>query len=273
MLQHFRTLVSGSAIALAGLFSLTAGAASPAPAVDDARPALVDTLAKGGVTVAAKFDAGSGLTGWVMSAGPGQNMAMFTTEDGKRALVGNLLDENGVNLTTKFMDQYAPKIDYEKRFADVEKSAYVIEGAKQKKDIKQILYVFKDANCGYCHQIWNNLQPYMDGGLQVRWIPVAFLARDSANKAAALMTAKDPEATLRQLHAEWGSESSLSSTEVSLDVKKKLDANKILMESLGIQGTPAMLYKDKDGKVQFKDGSPSPAELQRIVGFAPKLVK
>lgn len=260
-------------LALSALMLSTAAAANPsdqAPSPIE-RPALVDTLTKGGLTVAASFDAGSDMKGWVLSAGPGQNLAMYTTPDGQRALVGNMFDANGVNLTTQHMEKYAPKIDYEKRFADVEKSAYVIEGQTDPKKVKRIIYAFKDANCGYCHQMWNTVQPYVAEGLQVRWIPVAFLAADSANKGAAMLQAPNAGELLKQLHGEWGNRSStLSKTEVTLDSRKKMDANKILMDSLGIRGTPALLYRDIEKKVQFIDGAPSPADMPAIAGFSLK---
>src|SRR5690606_14330700 len=128
----------------------------------------------------------------------------------------------GENLTQQYLDQYAPKIDYSKHWDKVESSAYVAEGA-QGKDVKAILYVFKDPNCGFCHSAWKAFQPYMKVGLQVRWIPVSFLAPDSFDKSAALLTAKDKNLALQELHNNFGKKTEVAPA--SPQLREKINAN------------------------------------------------
>lgn len=260
----------------AGLFlaGLTAHAqAADAPAAQKV-PAALQLAVQGGLKVERSFAAAGGLTGWILSEGPGRNMVVFTSADGEVAIAGNMIDAKGQNLTNKYLEQYGTKLEYSKFWNRLEQSTYVAEGA-QGKDVKSIIYVFEDANCSYCHMMWKAVQPYEKAGLQVRWIPVAVLANDSSNKAAGILTAKNPIAAMAQLQAAWeqpGNEgksvmAAFAVTPVTPEVKAKLDANTRLMMEMGFRGTPATLYKDKAGKVLAVDGMPKPAALIGITGI------
>lgn len=260
--MNAKKLFIGALAALAATFaSATTEAKSDVPV----QPFFINQAIVGGMKLEASFDAGSGLKGWVLSSAPGKNIAIYSSEDGQRGLIGTLLDSRGSNLTEGHLAKYGSKIDYEKQWANVEKSAYVSEGAKGK-EIKSTIYVFKDPNCGYCHQAWRLFNQHYDAGLEVRWIPVAFLARDSANKAAAMLDATNPDGVIAQMHAEWGQrESSFSSYAVTTAARSKLAANSILMKALGFDGTPAVVYKDSKGKVQVIPSTPNAQDLERIL--------
>jgi len=263
----FASLLAAGFLLAAGAHAQAADApAAPTAAAVQKIPASLQLAIQGGLKVERSFSAAGGMTGWVLSEGPGRNMVVYTSADGEVAIAGNMVDSKGQNLTAKYLDQYGPKIDYSKFWTKLEQSAFVAEGA-QGKDVKNVIYVFKDANCGYCHLMWKAVQPYEKAGLQVRWIPVAFLAKDSTNKAAALLNAKDPAAAIATLHAEWGKTSSFAATPVTPEMKAKLDANGRLMAEMGFRGTPATLYKDKNGKVLSADGMPKPAMLNAITGI------
>lgn len=240
--------------------------AADAAVVQKVPPAL-QLAVQGGLKVERSFSAAGGLTGWLLSEGPGRNMVVYTSADGEVAIAGNMVDAKGTNLTAKYLDQYSTKIDYSKFWGKLEQSTFIAEGA-QGKDVKNVIYVFEDANCGYCHQMWKAVQPYEKAGLQVRWIPVAFLAKDSVNKAAGVLSAKNPAAAFAAMHGDTSAkDSTLGVTPVTPEMKAKLDANAKLMAEMGFRGTPATLYKDKTGKVLAADGMPKPAMLNIITGI------
>lgn len=248
------------------ILSLVAGAvlmAAALPSMAQEVPTPLKLAAQGGLKIERSFKAEGGLTGWILSEGPGRNMVVYTSADGNVAIAGTMLNAKGENLSAKYADQYGTKVDYGKYWSRLEKSAYVAEGAKNP---KSVIYVFKDANCGYCHQAWRAFQPYEKSGLQIRWVMVSFLSADSANKAAFVMNAKDPDAAMSELHENFGKKSALSSTPVSADIRAKLEANGKLMQEMGFRGTPATLYKDKSGKVQAVEGMPRPAQIAAITG-------
>lgn len=251
-----------SAVVLA--LAASAAFAQPAPSAkaDEKLPAPLQTAIAGGMKVEKSFPAAGGMTGWILSQGVGQNMIVFTPPGGEVAIAGNMLDAKGQNLTKQYLEQHAPKPDYTKMWGELEKAPWVAEGAK---DPKSVIYVFKDANCGFCHLAWKALQPYEKVGLQVRWVPVAFLAADSYDKAGALMTAKNPEEAIAALHEKWGAK--VAVPQASKEIRAKLDANNKLMNSWGFRGTPATLYKDKSGTVKAVSGMFQLSELPTITGL------
>ena len=157
---------------------------------------------------------------------------------------------------------------YQTLFAQLEKTDVVQEGAKE---AKSVLYVFFDANCYYCHLTWKALQPYEAVGLQVRWLPVAYQQPSSVGRAAAIMLAPDRIAALRTNEIEYkpaqfdGGIAPMDKVPATLAAQ--LQANTQLMRMFGGPGTPALVWKDRGGKVRFKVGVPRLSELPRITGL------
>ncbi|MDE1979036.1 MAG: thioredoxin fold domain-containing protein, partial [Betaproteobacteria bacterium] len=56
----------------------------------------------------------------------------------------------------------------------------------------RVIYIFFDANCPYCHELYTNLRPKVGkDGLEIRWVPVAVLTPTSVTKGAAILQAPD----------------------------------------------------------------------------------
>jgi len=155
--------------------------------------------------------------------------------------------------------------DYATLFAQLEKTDVVREGAKE---AKSVLYVFFDPNCYYCHLTWKALQPYERVGLQVRWVPVAYQKPSSVGRAATIMQASDRSAALRANETGYnaaqfdGGIRPMDKVPSTLVVQ--LEANTQMMRKFGAPGTPALVWKDSHGKVQFKVGVPRLSDLPRI---------
>jgi thiol:disulfide interchange protein DsbG len=133
-----------------------------------------------------------------------------------------------------------------------------------------VLYVFVDPNCPFCHFTWMALQPYEKAGLQVRWIPVAMLGPTSMPKAIEVMAAKDKTAAFRKMEENQGKSwapSPSSSESSNQAVAAQIRANGELMERFGIAGTPGVVWKDRQGKVNVKGGMPRLSELAAITGL------
>jgi thiol:disulfide interchange protein DsbG len=253
-----------SAVALAAsVLALSANA-------DSATPKALEMPLKNGMKIDKSFPVSNSLNGWVLSPTNGSQppSIVYTTADGNYLLAGILVDANGQNLTQQFSETQIPKPDYAPLFSKLEKSGYVAEGAKNP---KQIIYAFMDPNCIFCHLMWKAVQPYEQEGLQVRWVQVGFLKPDSAGKAAALLESKDAEALLKtnetkydEPHEEGGM---APLPKVSDATQAKLAANAKLMQEFGFSGTPAIVYKDKAGKVQAKPGMPRLSTLPDMFGL------
>jgi len=158
--------------------------------------------------------------------------------------------------------------DYSALYAALENADAVVEGAKQP---KRVLYVFWDANCYYCHLTWKALRPYEKAGLQVRWVPVAYQKDNSAALAAAVMLAKDRAAALRENETRYRAASYdggiKAAAKVPADLAIQLEDNMTLMGRFGMSGTPALVWKDANGRIRTNLGLPRLSELPAITGL------
>jgi thiol:disulfide interchange protein DsbG len=230
-------------------------------------PKPIQEAVDAGVKVVRTFPAASGLTGWVLSQG-GQSSVVFTTADKKTLFAGTLIGENGDNLSAQYEEKYVPKPDMSAAFQQLEKSSYVVEGPA--KDPKSLLYVFVDANCPFCHFTWKALQPYQKAGLQVRWILVDTLGPTSMPKAIEVLAAPDKTVAFRKMEENHGKPWAASpqlSADVKPDIAQKIRNNGDIMGAFGIGGTPGLVWKDKQGKVNVKAGMPRLSEIPQITGL------
>jgi thiol:disulfide interchange protein DsbG len=153
-------------------------------------------------------------------------------------------------------------------YPQLERARHIAEGAQVP---KSVLYVFFDPNCYYCNLTWRALQPYEKVGLQVRWVPVAYQKDNSAGMAAAMLEARDPAAALRENELRYkvknydGGIKPLA--KVSPEIAKSLEDNLRLMRNLGAQGTPAVVWKDAQGNIGFRNAVPKLSDLPKITGL------
>lgn len=262
------TLIAGISIAAhaqAEAGTASAAATATPPAVTQQIPKALQMAMRGGVKVGKSFDAVSGLKGWVLTQPDGQPTIVYSTADGKYVMAGALIDENGKNLSAMYADTQIPRPD----FSTLEKSPYFIEGPTQ--NPKAIVYAFMDPNCIFCHLEWKAFQPYIKQGLQVRWIPVAFLKPDSAGKAAALLESKTPAALMQQLQTKFNAATESGGitplANPSVATMAKIQSNGELMRGFHFSGTPALVYKDSSGKVQYHPGMVRLSELPGITNI------
>ncbi|HKJ07850.1 MAG TPA: thiol:disulfide interchange protein DsbG [Gammaproteobacteria bacterium] len=237
-------------------FALAAGCS----AANEPHPPIVRNLMGPDIKVIATFQAPGNMTAYVVSI-QGEHHILYVTSDHKHAIIGTMLDEHGRNLTRTQLEKYAPKPDYSQLWQAAEHTDWIAEGAKSP---KTVVYVMADPHCPYCHAFWLASQPYEKVGLQVRWIWVAYLRQDSAAKAAAILGAKDPVAAMNR-HEKTFTEGGIAPLKhPDPKILDKIKANTALMEQYDIQGTPAIIYKDRDGKAQLIVGMPGLKDLPEI---------
>lgn len=147
-------------------------------------------------------------------------------------------------------------------------AAWVEEGARHP---QHLFYVVTDANCPYCNELWQKLQPFYGQGLQVRYVMVGILADSSPGKAAAILEARDPAAMLDKDEAGYGKLPDDLGGGIRPLAKPKprtisaLRSNEHLMYDLGAQGTPVLIYRDSTGKMHVIQSVPPTAALPEIV--------
>ena len=248
-------------VALAGLtFVSTLHAARQVPPV-------LNAAVSAGVKIVKQFPAQSGLTGWVLVQG-GEHSIVYTTADKKTLIAGVLIDERGENLSSLHAASQVPQPDFSAAFKKLEKSAFIAEGATH--DPKSVIYAFVDANCPFCHYLWQAVQPYEAAGLQVRWIPVATLGPTSMPKAISILAARDKLTAFRNMEKNhgkpWMPPPGLNESSHPV-VTAAIHANGEAMKTFGVGGTPGIVWRDKEGNIKVKSGMPRLSELPAITGL------
>jgi thiol:disulfide interchange protein DsbG len=226
-------------------------------------PAPIKALEAQGVEVIGTFDAPGGLTGYAGMVDQ-QPLAIYLTADGKQAIVGSMIDAQGANLSQEPLNRLVSKPMSVKIWKQLENSTWIADGSK---NAPRIIYTFTDPNCPYCNKFWNDARPWVTAGkVQLRHVIVAILTNTSAGKAAALLSAKDPQAALTQHEQQHASGGLKPLGQVSATVRAQLDANQKLMQQLGSSATPTIFYKDASGNLQKMQGAPSAEMLAKMMG-------
>jgi len=253
---------------MVGLIGLPAGA-SAASGNDPELPPAVQALTAQGLKVVERFEAPGGLTGFTARAG-GRELALYVTSDGEHVLLGSMLDASGNNLTEKHLAAHMPERDMGEAWSRLEDAEWIATGAQ---DPERVVYMFTDPFCPYCNAIWKASRPYYEEGLQIRHVLVGVIRPNSKDKAAAMLQADDPAAAFRAHQEAYGNGGGKQvDGEVSDQGLATVKANNRLMRDLGIGGTPAVLYKDGDGKVKMANGMPKLSKLADIYRLPEKTV-
>jgi thiol:disulfide interchange protein DsbG len=186
-------------------------------------------------------------------------------------LAGALLSPTGANLTAAYNHQYAPKPAYAGIIKALRKDGNLISMGSP--TAKQVLYVFEDPNCIFCHKLSVALTPYLKAGkVRIEIAPVAFVHPDSMGKSTAILAAKDPGAAWAENEdaAKYNTHTEEGGYAVQNPPDPKLVAvvrrNMRLMGKAGFGGTPGILYRGADGKWAGAAGFPGVAWLVRQFG-------
>ena len=269
--SHVLALAATAAVGIAGVVTQVVVAAPE-------RPAALQALEKQGVTIVGTFPAPGGLTAWAGYIGQ-RPLSLFVTPDGKHVIAGTLLDAQGEEVAEAALEKTVRGAMTAGAWSKLESSHWIEDG---KKDAPRTVYVFTDPNCPYCNKFWADARPWVDSGKVVlRHVMVGILTPTSAGKAAALLAATAPAAALSAYergHMEQNGKSIASGRvrpladaglkpleDIPADIERKLTANHRLMASLGLQATPAMVWRDANGAVQMRTGAP-PSEIPAILG-------
>lgn len=255
-----------------------------------------------GMVLESQFNAESDLTGWVLSL-DGQFTLVYTTPDQRTLISGALINEAGQNLSELYAQQYFPKPDIalleestyisvgapkeqdlpdsataedaptgEQALAEGEQISAEGEvsatpaATEKTVEAKRVIYAFFDPSCPFCHLAWKAFQPYVDKGVEIRWIPVAFLNPESRDKAAAILQDRNPENLLAESMRLFNTEEQ-PTTSVKETSRRQLQNNMKLMQRFGIQGTPGLIWADDNGELNIRSGMPKLDEFSHITGL------
>ena len=142
---------------------------------------------------------------------------------------------------------------------------WIVEGRSP-----HVIYIFFDPNCPYCHQLYEDLRPWVKRNrVQLRWLPVGVLTATSRGKAAAILGAKNRLAAFRLNERGFSRAAGFGRIpEEPLPkpaILKDLRANEALLQRTGQESVPAMVFRLRDGTPIVVQGAPPPRVLKTIV--------
>lgn len=147
----------------------------------------------------------------------------------------------------------------------LEGAAYISDGQLY---APKVVYVFIDPNCDHCHSLWRAVRPWVDAGqLQLRHIPVGFLAPDSSVKAALLLSSPKPCDSLGKMAGVITTGPAIKPEAIASEYwLGRVRFNGELMKSLGVTGTPTLIKRNQDGSTSALVGMPSMLQLANFLG-------
>ncbi|QIX97813.1 thiol:disulfide interchange protein DsbG [Cedecea sp. FDAARGOS_727] len=236
---------------------------SSAFAAEGKQPAPIEALEKQGFEIKGEFKAPGDLKGYAMQY-QGQGTTVYLTPDGQHAIMGNLVDSAGKNLSDEQVEKFVYAPMAKAMWQNLEKHRWIAAGDAK---APQIVYVFADPYCPYCTQFWEQAQPWLKSGkVQLRVLLVGMLRPDSGQKAAAIMMAKDPSKTLADYENSKGKIALQKPEKITPEVGEAIKANLTLMDDLGGNATPSIYYLNAEGRLQQHQGMPDAETMKTIMG-------
>ena len=226
--------------------------------------AVVAYLEGKGLTIESRFSVPGDLQGYAGITPQGKRIVFYTTPNGSLALFGALIDAHGHNLTATYQKVYVQQPENQTLYAQLEKTHWIRAGAVHP---RRIVYAFVDPNCPYCHMFWEKAAKVYSKGVQVRYIIVGILGDSSVKKAAAILGAKNPYAAYLKNERGFSEHAGgiKPMTKIPDRLRDEIVEHNRLMQQFGLDGTPGLVWKNADGRVQTSNGLPPDVYLDKRV--------
>ncbi|NMT63595.1 thiol:disulfide interchange protein DsbG [Marinobacter orientalis] len=226
-----------------------------------AYPDAVQVLVDEGLEVEASFEAPGGVKGFVGRRN-GHPVSLYLMPDGEHVVIGRMADGFGQDLSADHIRKWLPGPDLSGAWQKLADAAWVSEGPS---DAERIVYAFTDPNCGYCVTFREKAQRYLERGIELRHIMVGIIQPSSLAKAASVLGADDPVSKLDFHDSQFPRDWLESEENVPQELRKLVQSNNQLMESLAVAVTPSVFYKDPDGDLRKIVGLPDDSALSEAV--------
>lgn len=192
----------------------------------------------------------------------GQFNLYWVNEKQNYVNVGALIQGNGVNIANKYMEKLKPSIGA--AFQEIHNGGLIL-GNDVTTDDDGVMYVFVEPHCGYCKRLERNLAPYIEKGLNVRYIPLSWMSPNSPDIIATIAKSDDKVAAMSQAFR-----NQLKITEKpDQKIMAGLNKNSNIMRAVGLSGTPGVVYKNSAGKYTLTGGIDG-QNLDKLVNYLMK---
>ena len=131
------------------------------------------------------------------------------------------------------------------------------------------VYVFFDAQCVHCGELWNAAKP-LNGQAKFVWIPVSLMNPKSASQGAALLSAANPVELMTSHEAALlsGGGGMSASASMTPEAEAAIKTNTQLFNSLGATSVPYIVAKNNStGAVITNSGALATPALAAFLGI------
>jgi len=257
-------MASRFAVAAMALFLAVTSTTAGLQAEQTTNPSpVLSMMQEQGLDIGERLDLPGGIEGYAVRAGT-QPFAVFLLPGNEFGIVGTLIDASGQDISGPVLAEVAGAGIKAEVLASLEAATWVRDGAE---DAPRIVYTFTDPNCPYCNRFWLAARPWIESGkVQLRHVMVGVIRLDSAAKAAAILVDKDPGAALTLNETRHGDGGIAPLADIPQATATALEANAVLMNQLGFNGTPAIVYENADGTLGMLSGMPQGDDLAVVLG-------
>ena len=189
----------------------------------------------------------SDLRAVLTQASNGQYNLYWVNEASNYVNTGNLIKGDGINITQKYIAKLKPSIG--DAFNEIHNGGLILGNDVESGD-DGVMYVFVEPHCGYCKRLEREMAPYIDKGLNVRYIPLSWMSPNSPDIIATIAKSDDMVEAMSKAFR-----NQLKITEKPDDqIMAGLSKNSNIMKAVGLTGTPGIVYKNQEGKYILTGG-------------------
>ncbi|POB47293.1 thioredoxin fold domain-containing protein [Vibrio vulnificus] len=177
----------------------------------------------------------------------GQFNLYWVNEKQNYVNVGALIQGDGINIANKYTEKLKPSIG--EAFKEIHNGGLILGNDVTTND-DGVMYVFVEPHCGYCKRLERNLEPYIEKGLNVRYIPLSWMSPNTPDIIATIAKSDDKvEAMSQALRSQLK-----ITTSSDQQIMAGLNKNSSIMRAVGLTGTPGVVYKNESGKYTLTGG-------------------
>jgi thiol:disulfide interchange protein DsbC len=174
---------------------------------------------------------------------------IYMTKDARYMIDGNLIDLS----TRKNYTEDAMSVI---RLSQIEKLGEDKMVVYTPETVKYTITVVTDIDCPYCRRLHSEMDQYMAGGVQVRYIFMPLKGKGDLRTTVSVWCSKDRNEALDMAKA--GAELEAK------DCENPIDEHMSVSRSLGVRGTPAIILQNGNMLPGYVPANKLIAELQKL---------
>lgn len=168
------------------------------------------------------------------------------------------------DIETKYPESYKKSLSFLTSLNDTVTS---FSFGDNKQTLNNTIYVFFDPQCPHCGDLWTASRNTVFKDKRFVWIPVAFMNDLSSVQSAAILMSKDPEQTMdsHEISLKNGYKGIVFNDSIPENIQNRIKVNSLFFSKLQVNSVPLVIHLNKEGQLDYSDGSMSNEELKLFV--------